>query len=113
MHALAALTLGDVRRRRIYPSRVSDKDRGPWLDAYRDAWSIRLATGDDGADVLLDQLKAQDVELGDDEAFQGILLKWWERGVPPERLPLAALREVPRLLGKIGRAYWEVFKAFR
>lgn len=92
---------------------MAAKKQSVLLNAYRDAWQRRLATGVADDDVLLEELRRHGVPNAENEELQRIVLQWWHRGVPPERVPFHALKEVPRMVGKVGAALAAVYKAFK
>lgn len=76
-----------------------DADFGPLLSAYREAWSTREESGRTDTALLFEVLESHaGVETWlDNPVGRELIAKKWGAGVPPWRLRLSLVGEMPAL----------------
>jgi hypothetical protein len=93
-----------------------DQDVRLVLDAYRDAWKVRQSTGRSDTELLFELIGERDgLEMWiENPVGRELLVKKWTAGVPPWRLRVSLLREVPALLyGATVKPAVAIYRSFR
>ena len=93
-----------------------DDEGWPQLrDAYVEAWRIRTSTGESTEEVLMEVLRRRGVEARwvEPGGSNDLLVGFWRKGVPPNRLRRAMVKEIPGLLRAMASPMREVYRLFR